>query len=130
MEVGVPAEAEQLIRFARVMLIPVGDDRSADSGIPSLFVTPTVQNLSYKSPPAAPVLTQTSPAHTLTLFLFDPLKITLLQDVTSCKRYLYKHTRRHVTEESNVHSHLNVIISSALESWGSPVGVVTRMRAG
>jgi len=111
LEVGVPAAAEQLIQFARVILIPVADDRSADSGIPSLFVTPTVHNLSYKSPPAAPVLTQTIPAHTLILFMLEPLQITLLRDVTSRKRYLYMHTRRHVREESNV-------------------GVVTRMRAG
>jgi hypothetical protein len=115
--------------MARVILLPVADDRSADSGIPSLFVTPTVHNRSYKSPPPAPVLTQISPSHTLTLFLLDLLKITLLRDVTSCERYMYKYTRRHVTEESNVHSHLNVVLSSALGSWGSSVGVVTRMRA-
>lgn len=115
--------------MTRVILLPVADDRSADSGIPSLFVTLTVHNHSYKSPPPAPVLSQMSPAHTLTLFLLDPLKITLLLDVTSCK-YIYKYTRRHVTEESNLHSHLNVILSSELGSWGSSEGVMTRMRAG
>jgi hypothetical protein len=111
------------------ILLPVADDRSDDSGIPSLLVTPTVHNRSYKSPPPAPVLSQMNPVHTLTLFLLDLLKITLLRDVTSCKRQLYKYTRLCVAEESNVHSNLNVILTSALGSWGSSVGVVTRMRA-
>ena len=90
-----PAAPEQLVQFARVILIPVADVRSADTVIPNLFVSQTVHNLRYKSPPAAPVLTQTSPTHILTLFLLDPLKITLL--TKNFVYYTYSQTQLYFT---------------------------------
>jgi hypothetical protein len=107
LEVGVPAAAERLIQWP-VILLPVADDRPADSGIPSLFVTPTVHNRSYKSPAPAPALSQPSPVHALTQFLLDPLKITSLPDVTSCT-----YTNIHgVTSQKKVISTVILMLSS------------------